>query len=183
MSAFRLMQQMREGDVMRLERLAKLIKRVTNKKVTTPANMAIGGTENPYLLRWYLIPRNRFFNVYLHEIVRSDDDRALHDHPWWNVSFILDGTLFEVVPLKEGSNTGPFSQNRLVQGDLKFRNAEAAHRLIVLPSIRVRTLFITGPRIRDWGFWCPQGWRHWKDFTGFNETGDSTRIGRGCGEE
>ncbi len=36
----------------------------------------IGGPENPYLLRWYLIPQNRFFNVYLHKILRSDDDRA-----------------------------------------------------------------------------------------------------------
>ena len=42
----------------------------------------IGGHEAPYLRRHWLIPRNRFFNIYVHEFLRSDDDRALHDHPW-----------------------------------------------------------------------------------------------------
>ena len=35
-----------------------------------------------YLSRWHIIPRNRYFNIYLHKFVGSDDDRALHDHPW-----------------------------------------------------------------------------------------------------
>ena len=26
--------------------------------------------------------RNKIFNIYLHQIIRSDDDRALHDHPY-----------------------------------------------------------------------------------------------------
>jgi hypothetical protein len=42
----------------------------------------IGGADNPYLLRWWIIPRNRWCNVYLHKILRDDDPRALHDHPW-----------------------------------------------------------------------------------------------------
>jgi hypothetical protein len=36
----------------------------------------------PYMLRWWLLPRNPTFNVYYHRILRDDDDRALHDHPW-----------------------------------------------------------------------------------------------------
>ncbi len=35
-----------------------------------------------YLLRWWVIPRNEMYNLYLHDIRKSDDDRALHDHPW-----------------------------------------------------------------------------------------------------
>ena len=35
-----------------------------------------------YLRRWWVIPRNDSQNVYLHDIRKSDDDRALHDHPW-----------------------------------------------------------------------------------------------------
>ena len=42
----------------------------------------VGGKDNPYLLRWFVIPRNPVFNIYLHRFLRSDDDRALHDHPW-----------------------------------------------------------------------------------------------------
>ena len=45
-------------------------------------DFVIGGSDNPYLLRWFLIPRNPVFNVYLHKFMRSDDDRALHTHPW-----------------------------------------------------------------------------------------------------
>jgi hypothetical protein len=58
----------------------------------------IGGQANPYLLRWWIIPRNRFFNIYLHRFLRSDDDRALHDHSWCNVSILLDGAYYEYMP-------------------------------------------------------------------------------------
>jgi len=58
----------------------------------------IGGTQRPYLLRWYLLPRNRWMNLYLHKFCRDDDDRALHDHPWWFVSVMLVGTYREYVP-------------------------------------------------------------------------------------
>ena len=30
----------------------------------------------PYLRRWWLSPRNRLFNIYLHHFLRDDDDRA-----------------------------------------------------------------------------------------------------------
>lgn len=36
----------------------------------------IGGAD-PYMLRWWVIPRNKVFNIYLHRFLRSDDDRAL----------------------------------------------------------------------------------------------------------
>lgn len=34
-----------------------------------------------YLHRWYII-RKPWFALFLHKFVRSDEDRALHDHPW-----------------------------------------------------------------------------------------------------
>lgn len=55
----------------------------------------IGGAADPYVRRWWLIPRNPVLNVYLHEFLRSDDDLALHDHPWWNASLLLWGTYTE----------------------------------------------------------------------------------------
>lgn len=36
----------------------------------------------------------------VHNIKRSDYDRALHDHPWNNASFVLKGGYWEVVPGK-----------------------------------------------------------------------------------
>jgi hypothetical protein len=38
------------------------------------------------------------FAARLHHILRSDHDRALHDHPWPNASFVLSGGYWEVVP-------------------------------------------------------------------------------------
>ncbi|HXG70575.1 MAG TPA: hypothetical protein VNJ04_08195 [Gemmatimonadaceae bacterium] len=135
-------------------------------------DFVIGGSE-PYLKRWWVIPRNRRFNVYLHEILRDDDDRALHDHPWWNVSVILRGGYVEVMP--DGRRT------RRV-GQVVFRRAEAAHRLVLTRDVSGRavpcwSLFITGPRVRDWGFWCPKGWRPWREFV---NTRDHGSVGRGC---
>jgi hypothetical protein len=139
------------------------------------ADAYIGGREDTYLVRWWLIPRNRFFNIYLHHFQRSDDDRALHDHPWWNISILLRGAYTEHTINAGGVNI------RTVRsaGDWKFRYASEAHR-IELHDGPCWTLFVTGPRIREWGFHCPQGWRHWRIFT--NPT-NSHVVGLGCGEE
>ena len=64
---------------------------LVEKALCRTPDLVIGGWDDPYLLRWWLIPRNRWFNVYLHLFLRSDDDRALHDHPWFNLSFLLEG--------------------------------------------------------------------------------------------
>jgi len=137
-----------------------------------PPDFIIGGKDNPYILRWWIIPRNRFFNIYLHHILRSDDERALHDHPWWNLSIVLKGGYEEVTPHKTLWRR---------PGSVVLRKATATHRL-VLPirggGIRFAwTLFITGPKIRDWGFHCPQGWVPWQRFVSKTDTGS---VGRGC---
>src|SRR5438309_7455387 len=67
-------------------------------KMQTPPDFVIGEAENPYMRRWWVVPRNEGCNVYLHEILRGDDDRALHDHPWDNTSMLLDGGYTEVTP-------------------------------------------------------------------------------------
>jgi hypothetical protein len=51
--------------------------------------------------------------------------------------------------------------------------------LEILPGERAVSLFMTGPKVREWGFACPKGWVHWRDFTG-GENGEL--VGRGCGE-
>lgn len=66
-------------------------------------DFVIGGHANPYLLRWWLIPRNRVFNIYLHKFLRDDDDRALHDHPWFWCSIMLRGEYVEVSALPHGT--------------------------------------------------------------------------------
>lgn len=123
-----------------------------------------------YLRRWWVVPRNAHSNVYLHDIRQSDDDRALHDHPWANRSLLIFGRYIEHTP------DGSFERRA---GDLVERAATALHRLEIIPGERAISLFITGPRIREWGFACPQGWVPWRDFT---DPDDSSKTGRGCGE-
>lgn len=129
----------------------------------------------PWLSRWWVIPRNRFFNVYLHRIAGDDDDRALHDHSSFNLSIILTAPGYIEI----------FADGRRRErrrGRLILRRGSTPHRLEVHRDEEQRphvvwTLFLKGPDYREWGFHCPQGWRHWKDYTA---PGDKESIGRGC---
>lgn len=136
-------------------------------ELRTP-DFTIGPPEHVYLRRWYLKRDRLAGNIYLHQILRDDDDRALHDHPWDSQSVVLKGALREVMA---------GSARVLRAGDSASRAAEVAHRLEVVEG-PVWTLFITGPWRRDWGFHCPQGWRHWREFTDSEHGG--SQIGRGC---
>lgn len=137
-------------------------------------NFIIGGHDNPYLLRWFVIPRNPVFNIYLHRFLRSDDDRALHDHPWMSLSVLLEGQYTEHTIAAGGVN----HEQVLKAGDWRFRpTGKLAHR-IELTDGPCWTLFITGPRYRSWGFHCPQaGWIHWERFTAKDDKG---AVGKGC---
>lgn len=138
-------------------------------------SFVIGGADAPYLLRWWVIPRNRLFNVYLHEFHRSDDDRALHDHPWWNVSVVLNGSYIEHRILAGGIRTQTLRQ----AGSIVGRMPSTAHRLELAAGKTCITLFITGPKVRDWGFHCLRGWVPWQRFTAPNDSG---AIGAGCAD-
>lgn len=139
-----------------------------------PPNVVIQkGNEGAYLRRWHIIPRNRWFNIYLHHFNKSDDDRALHDHPWINLSIILKGTYLEHTFRHAGL---PMTRRRRrVAGGLVFRLPTTAHR-IELDDGPCWTLFLTGPKVREWGFHCPNGWVHWTKF--LDEDGNG--IGAGC---
>lgn len=152
----------------------KLVDRLISRITRRPPDLVVGGQERPYLRRWWVIPRNRFFNVYLHQFLRSDDDRALHDHPWANCSILLRGCYLE-----HTIDAGGVHQRRLlVAGEFRLRlSGRFAHRVELFDG-PCWTLFITGPRYREWGFHCPeQGWVHWKRFTAANDPG---AIGPGC---
>lgn len=119
-----------------------------------------------YLRRWHLRRKPGGCNLYLHRYDGSDDDRALHDHPWKSVSILLWGKLHEKTQNKT-VKVWPFIP--------KFRSATYTHSL-VLKSRYAVTLFFTFPKEREWGFHCPSGWVHWRKFV--DSTGQ--QIGAGC---
>lgn len=103
------------------------------------------GERSPYMLRWWLIPRNRHVKVYVHKFVRSDDDRAMHDHPWGFVSLVLRGAYLEQRP----------GGTRLRQrGSVAYRPATTRHIVHLINELPCWTLVVGGPKVRDWGFWC-----------------------------
>lgn len=144
-------------------------------------------TDDDYLRRWYVIPRNKWFNIYLHNTLMDDDDQALHDHPWWNVSIVLKGGYWEVMPMYRplypdlalDVMTTHHRRLRRKPGSVVFRRATDAHRLELGRGRMVDgefwnatqarqfshyvipswSLFITGPRRRVWGWWTKQGWK------------------------
>lgn len=139
-----------------------------------PFQRAVKGLRNPFLMRWFVIPKNKWCNVYLHKFIRDDEDRALHDHPWFNVSLLLVGRYIEVT-----GGDPAFLRTVYEAGELKIRLATAAHRIELVRTRRSghkrtkvkRTrgqpswsLFITGPVTRKWGFHCPAGWRSSEEF-------------------
>lgn len=149
---------------------SKLIARIGSRS----PDLSIGGEERPYLRRWWVIPRNRIFNVYLHEFRRSDDDGAHHTHPWlFNASVLLRGSYVEHT-IERG---GLLAKTVRRAGAMKFRWGAAPHR-IELHDGPCWTLFITGPVVRQWGFLCGErGFVHWKQFTAADDPG---AIGKGC---
>lgn len=189
----------------------------------------IVGADAPggaYLNRWYLTPWRRLQNrtrskahrvptrsnrvcawavnwlpnLYLHQFLRSDDDRALHDHPACAASLILSGAYIE-----HTIDAGGIHQRRVhAAGSLRCLGTRHAHRIELIPwadpdpspcdeyrddddpsaayglqpESPCWTLFFFGPSVREWGFHCPQrGWVHWRDFTAAGKPGE---IGKGC---
>jgi hypothetical protein len=120
-----------------------------------------------YLRRWWLVPRNPILNVYLHNMVGDDAD-ALHDHKYLSLSLMLDGRMIE-----QYQRWPPISEvwsDVLRPGRWRLRSPWMAHRLIVVkPSW---TLFITGPYVKGWGFWCDDKKLDYREYS----------RGSGCGQ-
>jgi hypothetical protein len=136
----------------------------------------VGGASDPYLRRWWLIPRNRWMNIYLHEFLRDDEDRACHCHPWVSLSLSLNQSLDEIW-LDRRYGFCIERRRSIDAGTVVLRRAKFAHRMVV-PEPRVLTLFITGPVVREWGFWCDrERFVPWRQFV---DDRDSGKVGRGC---
>lgn len=139
------------------------------------------GTNDPYMLRWFLFRSKRFDKLprlYLHKFLRSDDDRAPHDHRWWFVSLILWGSYIEHRWID-----GVEIVRRRRAPSIAYRSLSTRHRVeldresnfggFTLPVKSwfnpVWTLILTGPDVRAWGFWCREHFIPWRQFDGCGE--------------
>jgi len=132
-----------------------------------------------------VVPRNRWTNAYVHEIHGADGRYVgLHDHPWWSLSIVLQGELREYVHEYPALNIerrrrdlahwridpphvvarrfaymrrNPLGGAVLVDVPrVKLRPPGYSHALVPVTPV-VRTLFLTGPVVAQWGFHTPLG--------------------------
>lgn len=100
----------------------------------------------------------KWFNIYIHTILKADEDPHLHDHPWDYVSLVLKGSFLEGSVDKNKDSV----MTALVRGSISMQKAERFHKIVMLSlaSKMVKTLFFTGPRRREWGYDVDGTWIH-----------------------
>lgn len=159
-----------------------LIPRILSKLL--PFREIVDCEKQVYLRRWYLI-RTSKFAVFIHQFIKSDFERGLHDHPW----------PFIVIPIWRGyvehherpcvicdyfapercqgcGGTGKMTAKHRVWPIIGTRSRPAIYRHRVelfyevvngdkrpLPSW---SIFLRFKECREWGFWLPDGFMHWK---------------------
>jgi len=130
-----------------------------------PPDLVIAG-HGEYLFRWWVTPHSDIANVYFHLQTQSDPERPLHDHPWDSTSVILAGGYEEIINMEpEDSRFNAQCITRHV-GDVIFRPGSWSHRLILPEHIPYSmSLFSTGPKVKPWGFYMPDGWVNYEDVT------------------
>lgn len=109
----------------------------------------VGRPECPYLTRWVFTVFG--YSIRLHHWTGSDDQRefegqkVFHDHPFWFITFVLSGFYWDITP----------SGVELVrQWTFHYRPAEHRHS-VKLASKECWTLLLTGPKVRNFGFYVP----------------------------
>ncbi len=137
-----------------------------------------------YLTRWTLYGKRTEGTgraVFLHHFHRSEDDDALHDHPWGFTSVILSGGYYEWT----ADRRGKVGRRWYGPGRVLTRRATHRHR-VELPSGRdCWTLVFRGAKEKSWSFFCLSGAGlltgkavPWRSFIDSIESG-----ALGCGKE
>lgn len=115
---------------------------------------------DPYLQRWILWLG---ITIRIHKFYRGDQDRALHDHPWWFITFPFHSYREDYWDSRTQTK-----DNRLVKR-FRFHFRPSDHRHIVRKISKgpTWTFVITGWKTREWGFWpgryCNR-FVHWRDW-------------------
>lgn len=102
-----------------------------------------------YMERWWLLQPSRFlpFSIRVHHILRADNDRTPHNHPWVFRTIVLRAWYVEEVEILNGTSTKVVSV-----GETYERTIDQYHRIAAVPRGGVWTLFIMGNKTTQWGF-------------------------------
>jgi hypothetical protein len=105
--------------------------------------------------RWAWLP-----SVRIHHIMRDDQDRDHHDHPWNARTIILQGYYIE--------ERGDQIITR-IPGDTAALRFGEYHRIAAVSAAGVWTLFISGKKRGTWGFLVDGHKVPWREYLGLGE--------------
>lgn len=117
-------------------RLLKVVKEIKDK-------------NGELVFRRYQLFTTPWFNCYLHEWHRADEDRHMHTHPWNFFGIILKGGYIEEVPIKGKEYTDKIRRG---PGSIICGRNDYAHKVKRLLAPKGYTLFFTGKKTYSWGF-------------------------------
>ena len=119
----------------------------------------------------------------VHLIMLSDKDLDLHDHPAWNISVVLRGGYWELVPdaigsrypfytLLESDPRNPSAEDMRINerciarwrapGAVVVRLACTRHKIVIPAGSEAWSLFVLGRKSRERGFYVGGGRVHWR---------------------
>jgi hypothetical protein len=130
--------------------------------------------EGKVHFRRYRILETPWFSLYIHNILESDLDLHMHDHPWDFVSVMLSGGYLEYTEKNpEGNYFLPIDFNTWDIPSLYINAhvAEDLHKIKLIDGKPVWSIFLCGPRRREFGYGVNGKWIHNKEYREFKNTG------------
>ena len=127
--------------------------------------------EGAVHFRRYRLISTPWFNLYLHQILKSDEDAHFHDHPWSFRSLILKGSYEEFWRCPPNFNATHY--RRYKAGEVVRHPAEDAHSITLVTPV-VWTLVLTSGRTRVWGYRLDDG--SWTDFKSYRQLKNEGRL-------
>ncbi len=117
----------------------------------------LGRKECPYAYRWTL--NLWLFSIRVHQWIRGDDKRFMHDHPWHFITLVVRGSYTDVSQRIVGEYKFPngptlypteFIRDKLTAGSIRFRRASHSH---YVETSGAWTVLLCSMPVRQWGFW------------------------------
>jgi hypothetical protein len=161
-------------------------------------HIAAQGSEEVYMGRWWLfnpygkgvdgevLPARWSWlpSIRIHHILRADNDRDLHDHPWNARTIILSGWYEEERPFSgrdDGAaffrgyaddETGRWWQRDVFRREIGYTGRllfGQYHRISAVPRDGVWTLFLTWRKRGAWGFLVNGQKMPWREYLNDNQ--------------
>jgi len=148
--------------------LDKIMEEIGRKRVILDRD----GKE-PYMIRYYLWRKGgegKGANLFLHKILKSDEDEHLHDHKWPFKTFILKGSYIEEVyshtEFDKNENSKKIVTRKIPKKRFSYisRKNTHYHKLEIPNDEPTWTLFWHGKSTKSWGFLTNEGSIDWKEY-------------------